>query len=115
MQVILSLIECDKNLGVAFIDIDVYERIALDHLVNGNSYVALDQDPLDDCVNEINKSLVSLYNTKHISKFLLNKIFIQGKCNLGCFRFFAKVHKFINHKLFWSANRKFVYFNRFII
>lgn len=88
-----KIMDCDKNLGVAFIKHDDYDKIALEHLDSSNSYKCLNYNPIDETINEINSCVGELFKSKHISKQLFDKVFINRKCSLGKFRVLAKLHK----------------------
>jgi len=88
-----TIIDCDKNLGVAFISNDNYKKISLAHLNSSLTYKRLETNQLDSITNEINVCLNDLKNNKHISNQLYEKLLIKNKCNLGKFRILAKVHK----------------------
>ncbi|CAF1020481.1 unnamed protein product [Brachionus calyciflorus] len=88
-----TIIDCDKNLGVAFISNDNNKNISLAHQNSSLTYKRLETNQLDSITNEINVCLNDLKNNKHISNQFYEKLLIKNKCNLGKFRILAKVHK----------------------
>jgi len=87
-----KIVDCDKNLGVAFVNNSTYKEIALEHL-NSSSYRRLENNPLENITKELNSCLLDMFDQKHISKKLYEKLLIVKKCSLGKFRVLVKVHK----------------------
>ena len=89
---VFKVIECDKNIGVCFIDTKVYNQYAFQHLNNKEIYIRLNRDPLEEVSKVIQEKLNFLYQQNHISKKLSSKLFNKTS-KLGSFRLLAKLHK----------------------
>ena len=88
-----KIVQCDKNLGVCFMDEKLYCQLAFEHLNQSGSYDELHIDPMEEIIDDINHNLILLLNGKNISKQLFSKVFIKSKCNFGKFRVLIKLHK----------------------
>ena len=90
------ILQCDKNVGFLLISNENFLSLAHDHLLVTNStYIKLNENPLDSTINNINLSLLNLFNTKSISKKLYNvlKIKDNNDVKIGHFRILPKLHK----------------------
>ena len=90
-----TILQSDKNTGFLLISNDNFQNLSKDHLFSSSTYKLLDNNPLEMTVNNINDSLNSLYNCKHISKKLFNLLKIKNinDVKLGSFRLLPKLHK----------------------
>ena len=87
-----SILQCDKNIGVAILAHELEDKLAYDHLADNNIYKKLDYDPTQDSFNLICNLLKMLINSKDLSKSLANKLIPKNfKC--GTFRILPKLHK----------------------
>lgn len=80
-----KIIECDKNIGVCFIDTAIYNQYAIQHLNKKENYVKLNKDPLNDVILTIENKLNDLFQNKHISKKIFSKLNNKNS-KLGSFR-----------------------------
>jgi hypothetical protein len=87
-----KIIECDKNIGVCFIDTKLYNQFAIQQLNNKDIYLKLNRDPLKEVTCLIENKLKSLVDHRHISKKVFSKL-INKNNKLGVFRLLAKLHK----------------------
>ena len=87
-----KIIDCDKNVGVCFIDINIYNSLVLEHLNDSETYKKLTSNPLDETNKIIYKTLESLKKNKHLSKSFCSKLYNKNS-KLGCIRLLAKLHK----------------------
>ena len=89
-----KVIECDKNVGCALISNELYNDCIDKYLQNNDSYLQIQNDPLDEMVLEINSEIECLFKNNHISKLAKTKLTLKLEdCTLGSFRLLAKVHK----------------------
>ncbi|CAF0724090.1 unnamed protein product [Brachionus calyciflorus] len=65
---LFKILECDKNVGISLISNSNYDKLALDHLNDGQYYLKLEKDPLIELTNSINSILRELCFRKNISK-----------------------------------------------
>ncbi|CAF1125043.1 unnamed protein product, partial [Brachionus calyciflorus] len=86
------VVECDKNIGVALISYENYDKLAINHLNDKEFYLKIESDPLNDVKQCINSILRELCYRKDISKSLLKKLLIDTG-QLGNFRILTKLHK----------------------
>jgi hypothetical protein len=86
------ILQCDKNVGSAIIEIDNYNEIINEHLNDTNYYELIDSNPLNNIIKNINDTIESLYLNNHISKRLFDSFKIINPC-LGKFRGLPKIHK----------------------
>ena len=87
------IIENDKNLGVSIISTENYKDLCLKHLNDNTTYVQIKDNPLEECVSNINKCLFELYKNNSISKRLFDILLIKSGKSLGKFRILLKIHK----------------------
>jgi len=91
-EIPFKIIECDKNIGVCFIDSSIYNQFAIEQLNNKETYLRLNKDPLKDVMYTIEKKLNFLVKNKHISKKIFEKLNNKNR-KLATFRLSAKLHK----------------------
>jgi len=87
---------CDKNVGWAIINKDLYFEIVNEHLfLNINTYKILDDNPLNDTISKINTELNNLNSNGHISNKLHKKLKLNSNFiyNPGKFYILFKLHK----------------------
>jgi hypothetical protein len=87
-----KVIDCDKNVGLCFIDTNIYNKFVEEHLNNRDTYDIIQDDPLEVTLKIISDKLDLLCNRKHISKKLSFKL-KNNKSKLGVIRLLAKLHK----------------------
>ena len=87
---------CDKNVGWALINKDLYFEIVNDHLFNNLiTYKLLETNPLEETKHKICNELETLNKNGHISNKLFNKLKLNpnAKYNPGKFYILFKLHK----------------------
>jgi hypothetical protein len=87
-----KIIDCDKNIGVCFIDYKLYNQFAIHHLNNKEVYLKLKQNPLKEVIGLIENKLNFLVRNNHISKKIFTHL-VNKNSKLGTFRLLAKLHK----------------------
>ncbi|CAF0778789.1 unnamed protein product [Brachionus calyciflorus] len=92
--------ENDKNLGFSIVSKENYEYLCNIHLNDEESYEVIRNDPLEDCIDKINKTLFELTLNSNISQRIFELLLIKNKCDLGKFRILPKIHKNILLKPF---------------
>ena len=70
-----------------------YDSLALNILNDRKIYQELDQNPFNFALEEITSELMKLFDSRDISKRLLNCILPKNTNNLGTFRLLFKIHK----------------------
>ena len=90
-----KIIDCDKNIGLALISNELYDKSVNEYLdKDTTTYQKIDFNPLSSISTEINNSLENLLKNGHISAKVFSLIKIREiDCKLGSFRLFAKLHK----------------------
>ena len=86
-----SVIQADKNIGLAIISNEILDSLSKAHLDNNAIYKRFETNPLISATTELNLVLNSLINEKHLN-IPLNKLMIKN-AKLGKFRILAKLHK----------------------
>jgi hypothetical protein len=87
-----KVIDCDKNIGICFIDNNIYNNFVEDHLKDRETYELLPENPIDIVSNKIKEKIQLLCSQKHISK-KLGKNLINNNSKLGSIRLLAKLQK----------------------
>jgi hypothetical protein len=89
-----KIINCDKNVGNAFISNNLYIFSAYNFLNSDITFERLMINPLQDTVNNINIEIQKLCVNGHISeKLRKNLLYDINNSKLGSFRLLAKLHK----------------------
>ena len=90
-----KIIDCDKNVGLALISNELYEKNVIKYLNEDSTYSLINKDILPSVTSNINDTLYDLFNNGHISKRMLNKVKIKNviTSKFGSFRLLAKIHK----------------------
>jgi hypothetical protein len=89
-----EIVQCDKNVGCAIISHRLHDNLALEHLSDVSTYLALQINPLEKTIILINNTLKTLYKNKNIDIKLYKKLIIsKNECSLGKFRILPKLHK----------------------
>lgn len=89
-----KILDCDKNIGICFVDNDKYKEFVELNLNDHNTYLKLDFNPLNETIRKITNCINDLIKAKLISKNLAKQIvLIKDKCKIGTFRLLAKLHK----------------------
>jgi len=89
-----KIINCDKNVGNAFISNELYTFSAYKFLNSDNTFEKLLRNPLQDTISFINTEIQSLCDNGHISeKLRKNLLYDINNSKLGSFRLLAKLHK----------------------
>ena len=88
-----TVLECDKNIGLAIIDSTEYNNLCEKMLNDSNTYKKLEFNPLIETVDQITKTLSDLKKLKHIKNDRLYKILLPKNSNCGKFRILPKLHK----------------------
>jgi Reverse transcriptase (RNA-dependent DNA polymerase) len=84
----------DKNLGIAVIERSIYIKIAeLQHLSDTSTYTKLDNDPLVETVDHINKTLLRLHDNFSITNKTYKQLTIGQNSSNGVFYILPKLHK----------------------
>ncbi len=92
-QIIIT--SCDKNVGFAIMNTNLYNNLALEHLnQNNQTYKKLETNPLIETISKIRNKISYLNNNNHISNELNNQI-ERGltDCKIGKFKIMPKIHK----------------------
>jgi hypothetical protein len=87
-----KIIQCDKNIGTAFISESLHDQLIIEHLSDSNTYKELKADPLPTTCGVIETTINYLIKESLICKKLGKKLLPQ-KCKNGNFRILAKLHK----------------------
>ena len=87
-----KVIDCDKNIGICFIDNNIYIKFVEEHLNNRDTYKLLENDPLESTSKLISDKLNRLFQQKHISKRLSTGL-VNNKSKVGTIRLLAKLLK----------------------
>lgn len=90
-----KVVICDKNIGWAILDNELYKNLAFEHLnENSNSYKQLSEDPLNNTIKEINDELKRLNKFGHLSDSFFNKLTLKSnECKNGKLKLLPKLHK----------------------
>ena len=59
-----KIADCDKNLGISFLDHKIYNEPCLEYLNDNEYFQELESNPLDDTVSFIKSDLIDLKNNK---------------------------------------------------
>ena len=86
-----SVIQCDKNIGMAIISNDLLDSLCVSHLSDIKIYVKLDSNPINDTIISLRNILHELQKEKQL-KISLNSL-IPKNPQIGKFRILAKLHK----------------------
>jgi hypothetical protein len=62
----LKLVQCDKNIGSALISDYLHDQMALNHLLDKDTYHQPTIDPLDRICNKIQLNIENLINNKPV-------------------------------------------------
>ena len=87
-----KIIQCDKNIGAAIISDDLLNRLSTQHLSKTDTYLKLEENPLNSTCLLITNTINTLVQTKDLSQSLANKL-LPINCKPGKFRILAKLHK----------------------
>ena len=87
-----KVIDCDKNIGICFIDNIIYNNFVEDHLRDRETYELLLENPIIGVSNKIKDKIEILCSQKHISNQLGKKL-INHNSKLGSIRLLAKLQK----------------------
>ena len=87
-----KVIDCDKNIGICFIDNIIYNNFVEDHLKDNETYELLPDNPINNVSNKIKEKIELLCSQKYISKKLGKKL-INHNSKLGSIRLLAKLQK----------------------
>ena len=87
-----KVIDCDKNIGICFIDNIIYNNFVEDHLRDRETYELLLENPIIGVSNKIKDKIEILCSQKHISNQLGKKLINQNS-KLGSIRLLAKLQK----------------------
>jgi hypothetical protein len=87
-----SVIQCDKNVGLAIISNKLKNKLSFEHLEDKSIYQVLNTNPLKGTISIINNTLNSLMKNKQIKLSLYNQL-IAKNSKLGKFRILCKLHK----------------------
>ncbi|CAF1057037.1 unnamed protein product [Brachionus calyciflorus] len=66
----VKIVECDKNVGFAILNNQLYDQLCDDHLNNNKYYKEIFEDPLVSSIELINKELEELFTNEDISSSL---------------------------------------------
>jgi hypothetical protein len=85
---------CDKNIGIALIEKEIYYNLCFDHLNDTLTYKKINQNPQFSLTNDCKSIMLNLFNSNHISSKLYNK-FISNILykKLPSFKILPKLHK----------------------
>lgn len=86
------VLEADKNVGACIISRDLEETLGLECLADKNTYEKLDYNPLDQASELVKTTIISLVETKQISK-KLGKYLIAKNCRMPKFRLLPNIHE----------------------
>ena len=87
-----KVVNCDKNVGSAIISHELYDSLCLKHLDDKDSFIFLQQDPLESTQVLITNKLIELMSSKDISVRLRNNLSVKNS-KLGKFNILPKIHK----------------------
>ncbi|CAF1038656.1 unnamed protein product [Brachionus calyciflorus] len=88
-----NVLENDKNLGFSLVSHDRYKELCFKHLNDSNSYLKIENNPLNKSIDDINKCLHNLLINNLISHKIFDCLVILNKVKLGKFRVLPKLHK----------------------
>lgn len=90
-----KILKCDKNVGTMLISTDNEALLAEKVLSDHQTYKKLDSDETNNIINKINQELVTLHERNHITKSLLNKLYLSSDCGIKCgkLKLMPKIHK----------------------
>ena len=92
-----KIVELDKNVGTAIISNENYLNISKSLLDDENTYLSLDYNPFEECINSYNNCIQRNFECNYISKKLYNSLYIHlidfEKFKIGVFRPIPKIHK----------------------
>ena len=86
-----SVIQCDKNIGLAIISNNLLHELCTQHLSYNKTYLKLDSNPLKECCLQIKAKLDVLIKDKQLNIKLAR--LVPSNPKLGKFRLLAKLHK----------------------
>ncbi len=84
-----KVVNCDKNVGSAIISHELYDSLCLKHLDDKDSFIFLQQDPLESTQVLITNKLIELMSSKDISVRLRNNLSVKNS-KLGKFNILKK-------------------------
>ena len=87
-----KVIECDKNVGTCLISNENLDRLCIEHLSNNLIYKKINENPLLETKETVNKELYNLYSNMLISEKIYKILKIEFTV-IGKFRILAKIHK----------------------
>lgn len=87
-----TVLDCDKNIGLAIINTKTYNKIVRDYLNNNEYFKEIKQNPLNGLIYIIKNKIKNLLDNKLITKSLANKL-IPKNPRLSRIRLLPKLHK----------------------
>lgn len=87
------VLENDKNLGFSIISNIDYKNLCFLHLNDINSYLRIENNPLSESIDRINKCLLEALKSNYFCQKYYNFLLVGIEAKLGKFRILPKLHK----------------------